>query len=90
MIEREAEIRGLCGVGKLDVLADDLVASDMAIPEVRHLLLSTLAWLDMATSGVVPPLDDLDDVPPAVAAKVRALIGNVIAELPGPGKGIPS
>ena len=48
MIEREAEIRGLCGVAKLDMLADDLVASDMAIPEVRHLLLSTLAWLDMA------------------------------------------
>jgi hypothetical protein len=76
--EQEREIRALCHLGKLDVLAADFVASDLSLAAVRDLLVTITALQDQAMDGVVD-LELLEGKAPApILAKVHTLLSEIV------------
>ena len=84
MSENVQEIRGLCKKAKLPELADDIVASDMTDAQVRGLLTTATALLDIAidTAPSMPNIDPLEKygAPQAVLEKIRQRIVETVGD----------
>lgn len=80
--EHEIEIRALLKAARLEALTDDVIAGDMSVADVRRLAVNVTAWLDEATSGVMPSTEALEDgsVPGRVLEKARALVAGAVAD----------
>jgi hypothetical protein len=86
---RDDEIRTILTVARLESLTAVVLASDLAVPDVRRLAVIVLALLDddAVAVGRMPALDALDDeaFPAAVRVEARRVIAARVLDYPHDG-----